>query len=147
MSQNKFVSLPVLLLRPSKTLLALVVVLHLVALFTVSVFVYLHISVNVILGLLICFSFYYYLQYYSSISKLKFIKHRLDGMWVLDFDGKPSLASLEPKYFLTEWLIVLRFKIVNTKIKSVPIFTDSMSAENFKQLRVVLPFMHKVPIK
>ncbi len=144
MSQNKFVSLPVLELNSSKILLFFIVGLHVVAIASVIHSVYFHISVNILLGFLISFSFYYYLQYYKNLTTLKQIKYRQDGMWVLGYKSKSLLVSIEPEYMLTEWLIVLRFRIGQTKKKSVPIFVDMLSPQVFKQLRVVLPYIFKI---
>ena len=141
MSQNKFVSLPVLILNRSKILLLFIIGLHAIAIASVMHTVYFHISVNILLGFLISFSFYYYLQYYKNLTTLKQIKYRQDGMWILGYESKPLLVSIEPEYMLTEWLIVLRFKIGQTKRKSIPIFVDMLSPETFKQLRVVLPYI------
>jgi len=143
MSQNKFVSLPVLELNRSKILLFFIIGLHVIAIASVMHAVYFHISVNIFLGFLISFSFYYYLQYYKNLITLKQIKYRPDGMWVLGYESKPLLVSIEPEYMLTEWLIVLRFKIGQTKRKSIPIFMDMLSPATFKQLRVVLPYILK----
>ena len=143
MSQNKFVSLPVLKLNRSRILLLLIIALHLSAFSSVSYSIYFHLSVNIILGLLIGFSFYYYIQYYKNLTMLKTIQCRQDGMWVLGYESKPLLVSIEPEYMLTEWLIVLRFKIGQTKRKSIPIFVDMLSPESFKRLRVVLPYILK----
>ncbi len=144
MSPNKFVSLPALELNRSKILLFFIVGLHVVAIASVMHSVYFHISVNVLLGFLISFSFYYYLQYYKNLATLKQIKYRQDGMWVLGYKSKSLLVSIEPEYMLTEWLIVLRFRIGQTKKKSVPIFVDMLSPQVFKQLRVVLPYIFKI---
>ncbi len=143
MSQSKFVSLPVLKLNRSRILLSLIIALHLLAFASVSYSIYFHLSVNIILGLLIGFSFYYYIQYYKNLTTLKTIQCRHDGMWVLGYESKPLLVSIEPEYMITEWLIVLRFKIGQTKRKSIPIFVDMLSLESFKQLRVVLPYILK----
>jgi len=74
------------------------------------------------------------------------IKYRQDGMWILGYklkegDLKPLLVSIEPEYMITDWLVILRFKMGLTKRKSVPIFSDMLSAQSFKQLRVVLPYI------
>jgi len=142
MSQNKFVSLPVLQLNPSKVLLFLIIGLHLIALASVMVNIYFHISVNIILALFIMLSFYYYLLYFKKSKDLKTIKYRSDGLWVLGYDSKSLLVSVEPDFMLTEWLIILRFKIGQTK-KSIPIFVDMLSTKSFKQLRVALPYILK----
>ncbi len=144
MSQNKFVSLPALELNRSKILLFFIIGLHVVAIASVMHSIYFHISVNVLLGFVISFSFYYYLQYYKNLVTLKQIKYRQDGMWVLGYESKPLLVSIEPEYMLTEWLIVLRFRIGQTKKKSIPIFVDMLSSEDFKHLRVVLPYILKM---
>lgn len=143
MSQNKFVSLPVLIINRSKILLFFIIGLHVIAFTSVMYSVYFHISVNIILGLLIVFSFYYYIQYYKNLNTLKQIRYRTDGMWVLEYAGKSVLASIEPEYMTTEWLIVLRFKIGQTKKKSIPVFVDMLLPEDFKKLRVVLPYILK----
>lgn len=141
MSQNKFVSLPVLSLSRSGTFLVLIIALHLIALASAAYAIYFHISINIFLGLLICFSFYYYILYYKKLSDLKMIKCRQDGMWILGYDSKPLLVSIEADYMITEWLIVLRFKIGQSKKRSVPIFKDMMTEQSFKQLRVTLPYL------
>ncbi len=146
MSQNKFVSLPALILSRSKILLFFIIGLHVIVLASAMYTVYFHISVNIILGLLIGFSFYYYIQYYKNLSTLKQIKYRQDGMWILGYKSKSLLVSIEPEYMLTEWLIVLRFKIGQTKRKSIPIFFDMLTPHDFKQLRVVLPYILKTRI-
>ena len=74
------------------------------------------------------------------------IKYRQDGMWILGYklkegDLKPLLVSIEPEYMIIDWLVILRFKIGQTKIKSIPIFSDMLSDQSFKQLRVVLPYI------
>lgn len=142
MSQNKFVSLPVLQLNPSKVLLFLIIGLHLIALASVMVNIYFHISVNIILALFIMYSFYYYLLYFKKTKDLKTIKYRSDGVWVLSYESESLLASVEPDYMLTEWLIILRFKIGKKK-KSIPVFIDMLSPQSFKQLRVALPYISK----
>jgi len=141
MSHNKFVSLPVLQLNRSKILLFLIVCLHLLALFCVTYSVYFHISVNVFLGLFVVISFAYYILYYQNLSRLTAIKYRADGMWVFGFKDKPLLVSLEPDYLLTDWLIILRFKVGMLKTRSIPIFKDMLTPKDFKQLRVVLPYL------
>jgi len=149
MSQNKFVSLPVLQLNPSKTLRLLIMGLHLIALISITYSIYIHITVNIFLGLLISLSFYYYLQYYKNLLSLKMIKCRQDGMWILGYEKstgelKPLLASLKSEYMITDWLIVLRFKIGSTKIKSIPIFKDMLTSEKFKRLKIVLPYLFNI---
>ena len=71
------------------------------------------------------------------------IKYRNDGMWILGYESKPLLVSIESEYMVTEWFIVLRFKIGNSRKRTIPIFKDSLSVESFKQLRVVLPYLLK----
>jgi len=146
MSQNKFVSLPVLHLNPSKTLRLLIIVLHLIAFLSITHSIYFHISVNFFLALLVSLSFYYYLKYYKNLTSLKLIKYRQDDMWILGYklkegDLKPLLVSIEQEYMITDWLIIIRFKIDQSKIKSIPIFSDMLSDQSFKQLRVVLPYI------
>ncbi len=144
MSQNKFVSLPALILKRSKILLYFIIGLHVIALASVMYTVYFHISINIISGLLVVSSFYYYIRYYQNLITLKQISYRQDGMWVLGYESKLLLVSIEPEYMLTEWLIVLRFKTGQTKKRSIPVFVDMLSPEAFKQLRVVLPYILKV---
>lgn len=141
MSQNKFVSLPVLSLKRSKIFLFIIIGLHLIALASLGYTVYLHISVNIILASLIVFSFCYYVLYYKKLSDLKMIKYRADGMWILGYESKPLLVSIESNYMLTEWLIVLRFKVGKTQRRTLPIFFDMLPQSIFKQLRVVLPYI------
>ena len=141
MSPNKFVSLPDLILSRSLVFLLLITCLHLIAFISLFAAVYVHISVNIILGLLVGASFYYNLQYYKNLSMLKTIRYRRDGMWVLGYKVKSLLVSLEPEYLITEWLIVLRFKSGQTKRKTILIFYDMLSNRDFKQLRVVLPYI------
>ena len=141
MSQNKFVSLPVLSLKRSKILLYLIIGLHLIALTSVMHAIYFHLSINIIIGVFVCFSFYYYILYYKNLTSLKMIKCRQDGMWILGYESKPLLVSIEADYMITEWLIVLRFKIGKTKKRSLPIFKDMLPEQSYKQLRVVLPYI------
>ena len=143
MSQNKFVSLPVLSLKRSKTFLGLIIGLHIISLISVIYSTYFHLSINVFLGLLIILSFFYYILYYKNLASLEMIKYRNDGMWILGYESKPLLVSIESEYMVTEWFIVLRFKIGNSRKRTIPIFKDSLSVESFKQLRVVLPYLLK----
>ena len=69
------------------------------------------------------------------------IKHRVDGMWILGYEKKPILVSIESEYMITEWFIILRFKIGQSQKRTIPIFKDMLSVESFKQLRVVLPYI------
>lgn len=144
MSQNKFVSLPVLSLKRSKIFLFIIIGLHLIALASLVYTIYFHISVNVILALLIVFSFCYYILYYIKLSDLKMIKYRADGMWILGYESKPLLVSIDSDYMLTEWLIVLRFKVGKTQRRTLPIFFDMLPQQIFKQLRVVLPYIMRL---
>ncbi len=144
MSQNKFASLPVLQLKRSRILLFLIFTLHLIALASIMYSVYFHVGINISIGVLIGLSFYYYLLYYKKLTTLNLIKYRQDGLWILGYKSKPLLVSIEPQYFLTEWLIVLRFKIGQTRIKNIPIFIDMLSPQDFRLLRVVLPYIQKM---
>lgn len=141
MSQNKFVLLPVLSLKRSKTFLSLIISLHLISLISVMYSVYFHLSINISLCFLIIFSFYYYILYYQNVSSIKMIKYRADGMWILGYEKKPILVSIESEYMITEWFIILRFKIGQSQKRTIPIFKDMLSVESFKQLRVVLPYI------
>jgi len=141
MSQNKFVSLPVLKLKHSKILLALIVVLHATALGCVALLIYIPISIKILLAALVLFSLFYYWHYYLYLKSLKLIKYRVDGKWILGFKEKPILVTLDKDYMLTEWLIVLRFTLGESKFKSIPIFVDMLPPKVFKQLRVVLPYI------
>ena len=143
MSQNKFVSLPVLSLNPSKTLLGFIIVLHTLALASVMISIYYHLVINIVIGILIICSFYYYILYYKNVSSLKMIKCRADGQWILGYDAKPLLVSLENEMMISEWLIILRFKIGRSQKRTIPIFNDMMDFESFKKLRVSLPFILK----
>ena len=69
------------------------------------------------------------------------IKYRADGMWILGYEKKPILVSIESEYMITEWFIILRFKIGQSQKRTIPIFKDMLSVESFKQLRVVLPYI------
>ena len=144
MSQKKFVSLPVLTLRPSKILLTLIVILHTLAFASVLYKVYVHIIVNIFLGVLIVASFYYYRGVYRQLSTLQQLKYRADGMWILGFKDKPLLVSLQPDYMVTEWLIVLHFKVGAYKSIRLPIFYDMLPAMLFKKLRIVLPAIQQL---
>lgn len=144
MSQNKFVSLPALNIERSNIFLFLIVGLHLLALASVWFYVYFHISVNIILAVLVILSFFYYILYYKKLNSLKTIKYRQDGLWILGYEDKPLLVSVKPEYLLTEWLVVLRFKVGLTKTRTVPIFKDMLSPQEFKQLCVVLPYIQKI---
>lgn len=143
MSQNKFVSLPVLSLNPSRILLGFIIVLHTLALASVMLLIYFHIVINVVIGILIICSFCYYILYYKNVSSLKMIKCRADGQWILGYDTKPLLVSLENEMMLSECLIILRFKIGRSQKRTIPIFNDMMDFESFKKLRVALPFILK----
>jgi len=147
MSLNKFVSLPILTFSRSKIFLGLITGLHLLALTSVTQFIYFHFSINIIIGLLVCFSFYCNILYYKQLSDLKMIKCRQDGMWILGYESKPLLVSIEADYMITEWLIVLHFKIGQSRKRSVPIFKDMLPKESFKQLRVALPFILNAKLK
>lgn len=71
------------------------------------------------------------------------IKCRPDGLWILGYESKPILVSIETDYMITEWLIVLRFKIGKSKKRTIPIFNDMLTRESYKQLRVALPYIVK----
>ena len=151
MSHNKFVSLPVLQVNRSKILLAVIIILHLVALSSVTLSIYYHISINFILGALVSVSFFYYLQYYKKLSTLKMIKYRQDGHWVLAYETveeklKPLLVTLETEYLVTGWMTMLRFRINSTKKRTIPLFVDMLPTEDYKKLQVILPYIIKEKI-
>lgn len=146
MSQNKFVSLPVLEVSSSKIFLVVIIVLHLIAVASITYTIYFHVSINVALLILVSCSFYYYIQYYKNLLTLKLVKIRADGLWILGFDKKPILASLETNYMLTEWFIILRFRVGKLKTRSIPLFIDMLPKKKFKQLMVVLPYIQHCKI-
>jgi len=70
-------------------------------------------------------------------NKSKTIIWKLDNQWKV-FDKEVYQASLLPGSIVFPWLTILNFKLDSGRSKSVMIFTDAISSEQFRQLRVRL---------
>lgn len=59
--------------------------------------------------------------------------------WVVSFDGEAYFAvTMQPSSVVSGWLIVLHFKIDRQRVRSLVIFKDAMSANDYRRLIVGL---------
>jgi len=65
------------------------------------------------------------------------ISFRGDG-WFLNLGSEEIRAVLEKEYYLSQWLIVLHFRSLDNQQHTVVILPDSLDANSFRQLRVLL---------
>lgn len=77
----------------------------------------------------------YYLHYMDGLA----IGYHDSGGWYLD-DGSDETLKLQllPSSVVTPWVVILNFKSANKATRSFVICRDSLDAESFRELRVVL---------
>jgi len=61
-----------------------------------------------------------------------------DNQWTVDVNNQQSTAELQASSFISVRLALLNFKDEAGRSFSVPVFSDSINAEQFRQLRVRL---------
>jgi len=99
--------------------------------------------INMVVFLLI--SLYAYISFRSYLKNDKnFIEEMnllLNGNWQLTTSDKKQESSIDwtPDY-IQPWLIVLRLKMENTKIKRLFLFQDSLTQKEHRELRILFKY-------
>jgi len=80
---------------------------------------------------------------YWQWQKLRLLPRRLiqqDGLgWLLeDQDGRPTVATLLDEGYVSRWLIILHFKMVDAQRRSIVILPYMLDKNSFRQLCVYL---------
>lgn len=126
-------------LRPSKILAILLVAMHFLALasvWLVSLPIGSKLAISLVFGLSLAYAFY------RNFGKQVCRDLRLDeqcSLTVLRGENLWQEAIVQPSTFVSPYLTVLNFRLSDEKtVRHVVIFPDSIDAEQFRQLRVLL---------
>lgn len=131
---------------PSKSLAAIILVTHVLAFVsgfasTLPLWLSWVLAIAVLCSLVIYLN-RYYLHYMDGLA----IGYQDSGSWYLDDGGDETLKlQLLPSSVVTPWVVILNFKSANKTTNSFVICRDSLDAESFRKLRVVLTIT-KIPV-
>ena len=95
----------------------------------------------VLAGILVLFAFHYLNRDVWRISPSSFVEMRLDGdeVVLIRQSGEEIKGRVEGNSFVTPLLTILNIRPQESRwLSSVVIFPDSMTKEDFRQLRVLL---------
>jgi hypothetical protein len=142
MPDNNFTKALTLNIRNSAQKWMIVIIPHFMSLLLLSMMNSLPILLRISLSALVLISFYYYLRLYtfkSSKKSVLSIQQDSSNNWVIVTTGdQQHSVKLMPSSFFSNILIVLNYMDINKKHYSVIITQDSLSKDEFRQLKVRL---------
>ena len=137
MLSSKSVTAPALNLRPSRILAVYTILGHLLALSVLFYPMTIPVSARLLIAATVVLSFIYHWRNLEPVMALR--APIQDDLWLLQLqDGGEVDAYLYGEYTVTSWLIVLRFKLVDSGRVTVVVLRDSGEVNDIRRLRVYL---------
>lgn len=136
MLSNKSVTTPALTLRPSRYLAIYLIAMHSLALSVVFFPLLIPVAVRFIIAAAILYSALYTWQRKEQVTALRAPAE--DGLWHLQTRHAQDEQASLGEYFVTTWLIALRFKTPAKKNYSVLVLPDSGAGDEIRRMRVYL---------
>lgn len=138
MLSSKSVTAPVLNLRPSRLFTAYIVLAHALGLLALFYPMSISISVRILIGLIVVASFIYHWRTKEPVTAM--MAPVKDEFWLLQLrNGQEVKARLVGEFTATTWMLIFRFKLVDTGKKiTVTVLGDNGDLNEIRRMRVFL---------